>query len=196
MRELDRREVLKVGGATAASAALASSLVVFGSEEALAASGLTASDVNVSTTDGELNTLTIAPDITVSWDGQEAKVSTVEVTWKVSTNSTSETTIGQTPYSFDVSSPSKSGSIDRSISSISMLSNNGGALSGSNFDADTDGGSNTTDVTISMDTTIKDSNSNVLAQQTDILGPSTYSVTVTNESSSVSSSGTANTSGS
>jgi len=196
MSEMDRRELLKVGSATAASATLASSLVFFGSEEALAATGLTAADVSVSTTDGELNTLTLAPDITVSWDGQEAKVSTVEVTWKVKTNSTSETTVGQTPYSFDVSSPSKTGSIDKTLSTINLLSNNGGALSGSNFDATTDGGSSTTDVTISMDATLKDSGSNVLAQQTDILGPATYSVTVTNESSSLSSSGTAHTSGS
>jgi hypothetical protein len=54
--------------------------------------------------------------------------------------------------------------------------------------------SETTDVTLSMDATIKDSGDNILESRTDILGPTSFAVTVNNISSSVSSSGTANTS--
>ena len=114
----------------------------------------------------------------------------------VSPNSTSETTVGSTPYTIDVSSPDTSGSISESFSTINLLSNNGGALSGSNFDATTDGGSNTTDVTLSMDGKLKDSGGDVLVDSTDLLGPRTFSVTVMNSDSTVSSSGTANTDGS
>lgn len=196
MVDLTRRRVVKTAGAVATTAALTSGFLLTTSKPALAATGLTASDVNVSTNDGELNTLTIAPDITVSWSGQETAVAEVEVTWKVMTSSTSETTIGNTPYSFTVSDPSKSGSLSKTMSAISMLSSNGGALSASNFEATTDGGSNTTDVTISMDCTLKDASSNTITSTTDLLGPKTYAVTVTNTTSSVSGDGTANTGGS
>lgn len=196
MADINRRDALKGGGSAVAALLAATGLVTVSSRRVFAATGLTANDVSVSTTDGDLNTLTIAPDITVSWSGQPSAVSTVEVTWYVKTSSTSETTVGSTPYSYTVSDPSKSGSISRTQSTINLLSGNGGALSGSNFDASTDGASTTTDVTISMDSKLKDSGDNIIAQKTDILGPKTYSVTVTNEGSSTSASGTANTSGS
>lgn len=118
------------------------------------------------------------------------------MTWYVAKNSTSETTIGSTPYTFDIATPTKDGSIDQTISAISMLSANGGALSASNFDAESDGATNTTDVTVSMDGKLEDSGGNILADETDLLGPTTYSVSVTNATSSLSASGTANTSGS
>lgn len=191
-----RRSVLKRGGAGIAGLLTIGGGLHLATESALAASGLTANDVNVSTTDGELNQLTINPEVTVSWSGRESDVSTVEVTWFVKTASTSETTVGNTPYSFSVASPSQDGSITKTIDPINLLSNNGGALSGSNFDAASDGTSNTTDVMLSMDATIKDSGSNILESKTDILGPKTFSVTVTNETSSMSASGTANTGGS
>lgn len=196
MSSQTRRRVLKLTGSTVAGVLVASGLVTNPSHSTVTATGLSAGDVNVTTTDGSLNTLTISPDITVSWTGQEAAVHTVEVTWKVTTGSTSETTIGPAPATFDVSSPSKDGSLNKTMTTINMLSDNGGALTASNFEATTDGGSNSTDVTISMDATLKDSGGNQLASKTDILGPTTYTVTVTNETSSTSSSGTANTSGS
>ena len=186
---------MKTGGVVAAGLT-ASGLVALASRPAFGATGLTASNVTVSSNDGELDTLTVSPDVTVSWDGWASKVSTVEVTWYVKTSSTSETTVGSTPYTFDVSSPSKSGSLSQSMSAINLLSNNGGALGGSNFDATTDGGSTTTDVTLSMDGKLVDSGGTVLADRTDLLGPKTFSVTVENTASTVSSSGTANTDGS
>lgn len=191
-----RREAIKRGGAGIASLLAVGGGMHLATDQALAASGFTANDVDVSSTDGDLNTLTINPEITISWTGQESAVSTVEATWFVKTSSTSETTVGTTPYSFDVSSPGQSGSITETVGPINLLSNNGGALSGSNFDASSDGASNTTDVTLSMDAKVKDSGGNILESKTDVLGPKTFSVTVTNEMSSMSASGTANTDGS
>ena len=95
-----------------------------------------------------------------------------------------------------MSTPSKSGEQSHTFSEINLLSANGGALSASNFEATSDGASNTTDVTLSMDLTLKDSGSNTITSKTDILGPKTYAVTVTNSDSTTTSTGTANTSGS
>jgi hypothetical protein len=196
MTELSRRDMVRAGAGTAVAIVAGSGAFLYSSGGTVRAAGLSANDVSVTSNDGELTTLTIAPDITVSWDGQETAVAEVHATWHVKTASTSETSIGSTPYSIEVSNPSKSGSVSRTFSEINLLSNNGGALSGSNFDASTDGGSNTTDVTLSMDVTLKDSGSNTIVSVTDVLGPTTYAVTVNNAESTVSSSGTANTSGS
>jgi hypothetical protein len=196
MTELTRRDVIRVGGGSTLALIAGGGLVVYSSDSAVAATGLTAKDVSVSSSDGDITTLTITPEITVSWDGQETAVAEIHATWHVKTSSTSETTVGSTPYSIAVSSPSKSGSANHTFPEISLLSKNGGALGASNFDSTTDDGSNSTDVTLSMDVVLKDSGSNTIASATDILGPKTYAVTVNNTESSVDSSGTANTSGS
>lgn len=191
-----RRRILRGGAGLVGATVVGTSALVFTTDPTVAATGLTASDVSVSNPEGNLQTLTITPDITISWDGQESAVASIDATWYVKTNSTSETTVGSTPYSISVSDPSKSGSISHTFPEINLLSDNGGALSESNFDASTDGGSNTTDVSLSIDAKLKDSGSNIIAQESDILGPKTNTVTVTNATSTVSSSGTANTSGS
>ncbi|MDL0137992.1 hypothetical protein PNP85_00485 [Halobacterium salinarum] len=198
MPDLSRRTLLKRAGAGTATLLAVGSGVTYLTEPSVAASGLTASDVSVTSSNGTLTTLEIEPSITVSWSNQNATVATVKVTWYVKTASTSETTVGTTPYSFSVSDPSQDGSISTQMGPISLLSNNGGALSASNFAAETDGGTKTTDVTISMDATLQDTNGNQLANTTDLLGPTTFAVSVTNEATepaSVSGSGTANTFG-
>lgn len=195
MTDLSRRNVVRAGASTAVAVLVSGGALVYSSESAVAATGLTANDVSISSNDGDLTTLTVTPDITVNWDGQETAVSEIQATWNVQTSSTSETTVGNTPYSISVSNSSKSGSVSHTFSEISLLSKNGGALDASNFNAATDGGSTTTDVTLSMDATLKDSGSNTITSVTDVLGPNSYSVTVNNASSSVSSGGTANTDG-
>jgi len=195
MTELSRRDVIRAGAGAAGVLVAGAGFTLYASEE-VAAAGLSADDVTVSSNDGELTTLTITPDVTVSWDGQESAVAEVHATWYVKTSSTSETTVGSTPYSISVSDPSKSGSVSHTFPEISLLSKNGGALTASNFTATTDGESTNTDVTLSMDVTLKDSGGNTIAAVTDVLGPKTYTVTVTNSTSSVSASGTANTNGS
>lgn len=196
MIELTRRNAMRVCSGSALALVAGGGMFMYSSESAVAATGLTTDNVSVSSADGDIATLAITPDITVSWDGQETEVAEIQATWSVMTSSTSETTVGSTPFSITVSSPGTTGSVDHTFSEISLLSNNGGALSGSNFDATTDGGSTTTTVTLSMDVTLKDSGSNTITSQTDVLGPQEYDVTVTNTESTVSSSGTANTSGS
>lgn len=192
-----RRDILKKAGSGAVFTLVAGGLFLQSSRSVTAA-GFTAADVNVTTSDGKLNTLTIEPDVTISWSQPEA-VATVEATWEVETTSNSGT-VGPTPYTHDVSDPTADGETTVDFPTINLLSNNGGALTGSNFTAGTDGSSTTTDVTLSMDTTLKDSGGNQIASKTDILGPKTFAVTVTNEetttNSSVSASGTAHTSGS
>lgn len=200
MREFTRRDAIRAGGGSTLGLLAGGAWIAYSSGSAVAATGLTANDVTVDSADGSLTTLTIAPSITVSWDGQDSEVDEIKATWSVGTSYTDETTVGNTPYSISVSNPGTSGSVDHTFPTISLLSNNGGALTESNFDATTDGGSTTTDVTLSMDVVLKDSGDNTIASQTDILGPKTYAVTVNNESSTVEpiidSSGTANTSGS
>ncbi|SDX91311.1 hypothetical protein [Halopenitus persicus] len=196
MVELTRRTVLRAGGGSTLALITGGGLLVYSSEPAVAATGLSADDVTVSSNDGELTSLTIAPDITVSWDGQETAVAEIQATWSVASSGTSESTVGSTPYSISAPSPGKSGSVDHTFPEISLLSNNGGALSASNFAATTDGGSTNTDVTLSMDVTLKDSSSNTVTSATDVLGPKTYAVTVTNVESTVDSTGTAGTGGS
>ncbi|MDL0125607.1 twin-arginine translocation signal domain-containing protein [Halobacterium salinarum] len=198
MTDTSRRTLLKRAGGGAATLLAIGGGMTYLSEPSVAATGLTADDVSVTSSNGTLTTLEIEPSITVSWSNQNTNVATVKVTWYVKTSSTSETTVGQTPYSLSVSNPSQDGSISKQMGPISLLSNNGGALSASNFAAGTDGGTKTTDVTISMDATLQDSNGNQLANTTDLLGPTTFAVSVTNESTesaSVSGFGTANTFG-
>lgn len=168
-------------------------VITTSSRSAVAASGLDASDVTVSTNDEELNSLTIKPNITVTWEGMEDQVETIATKWYVKTNSTSETQFGPSPKKINVETPSKDGSVEHTYSSELHLL---GPLSASNFEATSDGGSKTTDVTLSMNAELRDASSNMIESETDVLGPKTFSVTVTNESSTVSSSGTANTDGS
>lgn len=173
----------------------AGGLITTSSRSAVAATGLTASDVTVSTNDGELNALTVEPNVTVSWSGMEEQVATVAATWNVKTNSNSEEPFGPTPEKIAVDTPTKDGEVSHTYSdALGLLG--GDPLSASNFEAAIDGGTENTDVTLSMDVELRDASSNVITSRTEVLGPKTFTVTVTNESSSVSASGTANTGGS
>jgi hypothetical protein len=178
MVEITRRNAVRTGAGAGATLLVSGGMLIRSTESAIAASGLTAGDVSVSSDDGSLTTLTITPNITVSWDGQDSQVTEIQATWKVMTSGTSETTIRQTPYSISVSSETTSGSIDHTFPEISLLSNNGGALSASNFFATTDGDSKSTNVTLSMDVVLKDSGGNTVDSATDVLGPTEYTVTV------------------
>lgn len=189
---VSRRSVLKGAVSSIAVAGGGVTLLAAESEPAVAATGLSAADVNVSTNDGSLNTLTLEPDVDVSWDGQETKVSEVQYTWSASTSFNSGT-LGT--FSKSVTTPGKNGSVFKSFSRINMLGRNSGPLTASNFESSTDGGSNSTDVTITLDVTLKDEGGSTITTKNDILS-ATYSVTVSNKTSTVSSSGTANTGGS
>ena len=187
MRAVWGATTLGVGGAAA---------LTLGTEPAIAADGtLTAKDVDVNSNGGELTTLTVAPSVTVDWTGQESQVATVKMTWHAESvssplNSGSLTTVSQT-----VSTPTVEGSSSKTFDQLSLLSANGGPLTASNFAADTDGQSNSRDVKLTMDVTLLDGNGNQLMTKDGVL-TATYTVTVTNESSTVTASGTANTSGS
>lgn len=191
---INRRTVLRGAGATLGAAGSVAAFSVYGTQNAIAAS-FTASNVSISSNDGTVTTLEIAPSVTTEWNGQETDVATIEYTWSVSTNSTSKSTVGKTPFAKAVSTPAKDGSEEDSFNTISLLSANGGTLSASNFESSTDDSSNDTTVNIYCDITLKDSGDNIISSKTDILNTS-YTVSVTNETSSVSTSGNANTSGS
>ncbi|GAB3411367.1 hypothetical protein GCM10027435_02890 [Haloparvum alkalitolerans] len=175
-------------------ALLAGGGIVTLTQPSLAADGtLDAADVSVSSTDGQLDSLTITPSITVDWANQDAAVATVEVTWHTSGPNTSKSTVGNTPYAFTPSSSSTDGSLTRDMGEINLLN----TLDASAFSADTDGNTTTSSVELWLDVTLKDSGDNILDQQDDILN-TTFQVSVTNTeaSASLSASGTANTSGS
>lgn len=199
MTDITRRGAVRVGAGSAVALLAGGGMLYHSTEPVVAATGLDASDVSVSSDDGTLTTLTVTPDVTVSWDGQDSPVEEVRATWKVETNGTSETTVGSTPYSITVSDPTTNGSVQHAFPEISLLSNNSGALSESNFTASTDGGTESTVVTLSMDVILKDSGDNTIDKVTEVLGPTDYTVTVNNTdtstTSSITSSGTANTDG-
>lgn len=188
-----RRTFVKAAVTGTATATAGVGLLTLESKPAVAASGLSASDVDVTSNDGDLTSLTIAPDITVGWSGQESPIAEVQYVWSAST-STNSGSLGT--FSKSISTPTKSDSgVSKTFDTINMLGKNGGPLDASNFDAASDGGTKTTDVTITMDVTLKDSNGNTVHTKNSALS-STYAVNVTNKTSTVSSSGTANTGGS
>lgn len=192
-----RRDLIRKSAVGLTGAAAVSTGIIVSSEPTVAASGLTADDVSVSDTDGDITSLTVTPDITISWSNQNSQIKTVKLTWYVKTSSNSGT-VGSTPYTFTVDTATTDGSISPDIPTIDLLSNNGGALSGSNFNAATEGDTTNTDVTISMDVQLLDSGDNVIVDRADLLGPKTFTVSVNHvaPASSVTASGTANTSGS
>lgn len=187
---LSRRDFVRAGAAAAGGSVLVATLPERSSGSVQTA-GLSASDVSISSNDGTLTTLTIDPSLTVSWDGLGTAVSDIQVIISASGPSNSGTVYSNTSNS---STTTKSGDQTIEPGVLNLLSgNNNGVLTAGNFEPATDGGSKSTDVTVTVEINLKDSSSNDIASVTESV---TFTVTVSDTASSTSLSGSLNTNGS
>ncbi len=185
---LSRRSVVKSALGVTVAAGTGLGAIATTSSPATAAS-LNAANVDVTSNDGSLSTLTIAPDVTVTWSGQESGISNIDYVWNVSTGNNSGQ-IDSTSQSI-TGSPT-SGDTNKVFPSIDLLQ----VLSASNFGGAPDGETSSgTDVTVSLKATLKDTNGNIVTSKDPLL-TATFTVSVTNQASTTGGSGTANTSGS
>jgi hypothetical protein len=185
---LSRRSVVKSALGVTVAAGTGLGAIATTSSPATAAS-LNAANVDVTSNDGSLSTLTIAPDVTVTWSGQESGISNIDYVWNVSTGNNSGQ-IDSTSQSI-TGSPT-SGDTNKVFPSIDLLQ----VLSAGNFGGAPDGETSSgTDVTVSLKATLKDTNGNIVTSKDPLL-TATFTVSVTNQASTTGGSGTANTSGS
>jgi hypothetical protein len=198
MLTFKRRELLKkvTGGSVIALLAAGGATMTM-SESSLAADGtLTASDITVQSTDGQLLNLTIAPEITVEWSNQDSSVASVEVTWHAAAGGVSKGTVGNTPATFQTDSATTDGTFTTTMEKIDLLQ----TLDSSDFSAPNAGETTVTTVELWMDVLLRDSGDNIVDEQDGILTTS-FDVTVDHtesggSSASLSASATAHTSGS
>lgn len=192
---VDRRRVLKYAGLVGVGMTGGAGAIALTSDPAAARINgtLDATDQSVSDDDGSLSSLSIDPSVTVDWDSQSDQVAQIDYTWHVSVTNNGGT-VGTTPYTRSVSSPATSGSQQVSdFGTINLLSANGGTLSASTFESNTDGATNETQVTLSLDVVLKDDQANIIDQDKPLLR-TTFTVIVSNEATStLSGDGTANT---
>lgn len=187
--EFTRRDLLRAGGAVAGGGVLASTLLG-GESRRVRAAGLSASDVSVSSNDGTLSTLTVDPSLTVSWNGLGDSVANIQVVVSASGPQNSGAVYSNTS---NPSTTGKSGDETVEPGELNLLSgNDNGVLTAGNFEPSTDGTSETTDVTVTVEANLKDSSSNTIASTTESV---TFSVTVYDEESTSSVSGSLNTDG-
>lgn len=148
----------------------------------------TANDVYVTSNGGNLQSLTVAPDGDVHYDGLESVPSgaDVEVQMKLANDSTWET-VG----SKNVSATGQQGDITFNFSTIDVLANS--SLTKADFKAAGDGTNQTTTVDIRVVATLYDSGEN--GNDVTATSATSFDVEVQNEKISTSAGGKANTNG-
>lgn len=193
--EISRRTLLKLAAGTTVAGGAAAAGVYYTSQPAVAAEGLTAEDVSVESANGELQSLTIAPTISVQWENY-SDVSEVDVKFRADGPQSNGTIIGWTDR--DVSrgrgrgqGGQSSGEIEFDLDTANMLSKNGGPLDASSFRPE-EGEEEESEVTVSLDLRLLDDEGNTIESQTPILAV-TYAVRVTNLTSEVTVTGELNT---
>lgn len=169
-----------------------------GPQSALAVS-VSASDINLSTNDGNVSSVTIEPALTHSWSGVDSGVDQIQTRVDVSNDGSSweyanvfaKTCDSSSNPDFDCGQTSAT--VDQSIRTISIAG--GGdyqtdAFSLSDFNA-SDGETETTTVYVRLRVTLYDDSSNAL-EETEIV--KSFDVTVTNVEGELTVSGTLNSS--
>ena len=148
----------------------------------------TASNVATQSNGGQLTSLTVAPTGDIHYDGLEAAPSSVDIEINVRKSGGSWETIGTT----STSATGQQGSVNFSFSQIDILSSS--SLSPSDFQAPTDGGSQTTTLEIQVVATlvgVDDGGADITTSAMD-----SYDVTVNNQPVGGNVGGEANTGGS
>lgn len=180
MWELPRRRVLTLAAGAGGSVAIGGSIIYRSSDPTIAAEGLTARDVAVSSDDGELTSLSITPEVVVRWEGQPADVGYILAAWYVETEDVARTPIGPSPHRIEVASPDTSGQREHQFPEMPLLTTYGGPLDADAFTAPIEGLTTTRAVTIGMDVTLETPDRDEIVAETDVLGPRTFTVSVTN----------------
>lgn len=196
-RRVTRRTLLK-GGALTIGCGIGAGLGIseFWSESArAAATGLSASDVSVTSNDGTISELTITPDLTVTWQGFDTPVNSLSVVIRAKTEHDS------TPqprniksHRIDLNSPTPTGTVEPNIGEVDMLSANPDVVDPADFTDDPGNGPSNTEVTVTVFVRLRDANNTLLRPI-----PSdevTFTVSVMNRDDTATVSGTLNTNGS
>lgn len=189
--EVSRRTLLKLGGGVVVAGGAAALLIEYSTEPAIATSGLTAEDVQIAAAEGRVQQLTLAPTVTVEWENFPP-IQTVRVRFRANGPQSNGTAIDWTASDRD--SAAASGTAEFDIDEANLLGKNDGPLDASSFRATQEGKTVQSEVTVSMDVQLVDSNDNTVEQLTPA-AQTTYAIEVTNQRSEVTVSGQLNTGG-
>jgi len=193
-----RRTILKtaVGAGAVAGAGVGGVLLTTRDEPVLAASGLTAEDVDIENNDGSVSALTINPEPTVKWENLEESADVVVVDYWVRLSGSDGGSDGGSDYvarQEDSSIDGTSGTVTVSqFSTPRNLLEETSLTSGDFEDTTEDGEPETTDVELAVGTALGKDNGDVIIDTQDTV---TFTVSVSNLESSVSVSGPMNTGG-
>lgn len=194
--EMTRRAVGKlVGGAATAGGAAAAGLV-FMPESALAATTtLSASDVVITSNAGQLQTLTVQPDMEYEWNGLDNPPDRIDfyVETRLPNGSAGETTFEQVgTEGTTISSTALESSSTKTYSfqnTVSILAHS--AIDDQDFEDTGDGWTKDTAVDVQVRTVLTDDTGMTYSDTPQ----DSFTVSLTNEQGSVTSGGTANTNG-
>lgn len=195
--ELSRRAVGKLVGSAATAGGAAAAGIVFMPKAAVAATtSLTASDVSMTSNAGQLQTLTVQPDMDYEWNGLDSAPKRIDfyVETRLPGGSSSETTFEQIgTEGTTISSSAYESSSSKTYSfqnTVSILDHS--AIDDQDFEKTGDGWTKETVVDIQVRTVLTDEAGTTYSDTPQ----ASFTVTLTNEQGSVNSGGNANTDGS
>lgn len=186
-----RRTVLKGIGALAGAGAVGAGVVHFSTESAVAAS-FAATDASATTDDGTITQVTVEPTLTVEWDGLDTSPQEIDVT--VTASGENDGTLHgnrKMAETVSLSDRGTSGSKSVTMSAYNLVSPPpDGPFDPADFEAAADGGSVTRTVTLAGTVEVTDGTKPLTSDDIEAV---TFDVTVNNQPSTASASGTANT---
>lgn len=195
-----RRSIVRGAlGASAAGGIAAGTLYLTSGDAGATATiaGVSANDVSVSSGDGQIESLTVDPSLTVDWSGFPDPVAELRVSIHAEPNTGTQVVISQQPFA--VPSPSTDGSHSPAIGQVNLLDKNGGVVDESELaDATEDGTPEATDVTVSVLVEFYDDGDNRMDVDSGswITESVTFTVSVDNVATSATVTGSLNTNGS
>jgi hypothetical protein len=195
--EMTRRSLGKLVGSAATAGAAAAAGIVFIPQSAVAATTtLSASDVSLSSNAGQLQTLTVQPDIDYEWNGLDSSPQRIDfyVEARLPDASGGATTFEQIgTEGTTISSSALESSSSKSYSFQSAVSILGhSAIDDKDFEKNGEGWTKETTVDIQVRTVLTDTDSTTYSDTPQ----ASFTVTLTNETGGVNSGGNANPSGS
>jgi len=191
---ITRRTILKTvaGAGTAAGAGVGGVLLTTRDEPVLAASGLTAEDVDIKSSDGSVSKLTINPAPTVEWSNLEERADSLYVAYSAElSGSTASDDLIDSKRSNQPDGKDGRVTVPQFDSPPNLLEETG--LESSDFEDTTeDGVPEETDVDLRVFTRLENAEAELIISSNDTV---TFTVSVDNRKSSVSVSGPMNTGG-
>ncbi len=160
------------------------------SDDAIAAT-LSASDVSLSSDDGTITGLTVAPSIDVTWSGLDSTPQSAVLTTTVTDPNDAQTTYTFSGQQFDISADTLSGSKTFNMNQQRLLG--GTPFQAGDFESTTDGATAERAVRVEVGVQVDLADGSSIGSTA---GPAEYLVQTTNAAATVSSGGSANTGGS